>query len=230
MTFLGASCIYFFKKEPKRLKEIALGSSAGLMIGATFFSLLLPAIELLQQKIQFIFLPFSFLLGAIFVKVIHHLLLFKQKPNLSSKTLLLFLAMTIHNFPEGLAVGIAFSTPLENVLQNAALLSIGIGIQNFPEGLAISLPMYQDGQSRFQSLMYGQASALIEIPAALIGYFALSFFDFILPYALAFSAGAMIYVVIEEIIPEAKEENKSLSSYAFMIGFVIMMWFDLLFS
>ncbi len=136
--------------------------------------------------------------------------------------------MTIHNFPEGLAVGIAFASPLENVLQSACLLSIGIGIQNFPEGLAVSLPMYQTGKNRFKSFMYGQASALIEIPAALLGYFALSFFDTILPYALSFSAGAMIYVVIEELIPEAKQENQSLASYAFIVGFVIMMWFDLL--
>lgn len=227
MTFLGASCIFFFKKEPKRLKEIALGSSSGLMIGATFFSLLLPAIELLQQQtLLLFFLPISFLLGAIFVKLIHHLLSLNNP--FCSKALLLFLVMTIHNFPEGLAVGIAFASPLENVLQSACLLSIGIGIQNFPEGLAVSLPMYQTGKNRFKSFMYGQASALIEIPAALLGYFALSFFDTILPYALSFSAGAMIYVVIEELIPEAKQENQSLASYAFIVGFVIMMWFDLL--
>lgn len=140
-------------------------------------------------------------------------------------------AMTLHNIPEGLAVGVAFASPLPEARIAALILSIGIGIQNFPEGLAISLPMHQAGMTKFKALMYGQFSAIVEIPAALLGYFAATIFSSILPYALAFAGGAMLFVVVEELIPESKKNEASiLGSITCMLGFIIMMALDILLS
>lgn len=238
-TFMGSTLVYFVKKDNHRLNEIALGSSSGIMIAATFFSLLMPAINLLEGQPKYLlgFLPVAFLIGAIFVGAIdrflphEHLLTHEMEGKSShfSRAKLLMFAMTLHNIPEGLAVGVAFANPLPEARIAAIILSIGIGIQNFPEGLAISLPMHQSGASKFKSMMYGQYSALVEIPAALIGYFAATVFSSILPYALAFAGGAMLFVVVEELIPESKKNNSTiLGSITCMLGFIIMMALDIL--
>ena len=152
-------------------------------------------------------------------------------PSNYSKNKLLLLAMTLHNIPEGLAVGVAFAGCQNGNYLPALMVAIGIGIQNFPEGTAISLPLYQGGKSKFMSLLYGQFSAIVEIPAALIGFIFASLVNDILPFALCFAAGAMMFVCIEELIPEANTTKKiDFGTISFMIGFVVMMSFDIFFS
>lgn len=241
LTAIGSTLVYFIKNECKKLNEIALGSSSGIMIAATFFSLLLPAINLLENKskIHLFFLPVFFLIGAAFVGILdrilpHEHLITHEKEGLKShqsKAMLLMFAMTLHNIPEGLAVGVAFANSSHEARIAALILSIGIGIQNLPEGLAISLPMKNAGMSKFKSMMYGQFSALVEIPSALIGYLAATIFDQILPFALCFAAGAMLFVVVEELIPESKKNDSSiLGTITCMLGFMIMMTLDILLS
>lgn len=242
LTALGSTLVYFIKNENKKLNEIALGSSSGIMIAATFFSLLLPAITLLenQPKFYLALLPLVFMLGAGFVSVLDHLLPHEHlithekeglHPTHHTHANLLMFAMTLHNIPEGLAVGVAFANTLPEARIAALILSIGIGIQNLPEGLAISLPMKNAGMSKFKSMMYGQFSAIVEIPSAIIGYLAASIFNEILPFTLAFAAGAMLFVVVEELIPESKKNDASiLGSFTCILGFVIMMALDILLS
>ncbi len=239
-TLLGASLVYVTKKENKNLVSIALGSSAGIMIAASFFSLLLPAMDLLEglSKWYLLIIPFGFLCGVLFLSVIDKILPHEHmlshevegvKAKLSQNQLLM-LAMTLHNIPEGLAVGVAFACASENLIP-ALILSIGIGIQNFPEGTAISLPMHQYGKTKFQALMYGQFSGIIEIPAALIGYFFASMISNILPFALSFAAGAMLFVCVEDLIPEASCKNQiDIGAIACMAGFLIMMILDIMLS
>lgn len=139
--------------------------------------------------------------------------------------------MTLHNIPEGLAVGVAFAGCQNNNYLPALILAIGIGIQNFPEGTAISLPMHQSGKSRFIAMMYGQFSAIVEIPAALLGYLFATIINGILPFALCFAAGAMLFVCIEELIPEANSSDEiDVGTISFMIGFLIMMVLDIMLS
>lgn len=228
-TFLGASLVYFVKKDIHTLQEIALGSSSGIMIAATFFSLLLPAIDLLEQrpKYEMALLPVAFFIGAILIGILDKQITLGHNVSFS-KAKLLLIAMTLHNIPEGLAVGVAFAHPSLEAKMMALMLSIGIGIQNFPEGLAISLPMYQAGTSKFKAMMYGQYSALVEIPSAILGYLVASLFSQILPYALAFAGGAMMFVVVEELIPGSKQQNSLFSTTMTMLGFMIMMALDLL--
>lgn len=242
MTFLGASLVYFVKKANKKLVCIALGSSAGIMIAASFFSLLLPAKEQLENsgKLSLLMIPFGFICGVLCLMLIdktlphEHAILNVQEginPTKYSKNKLLMLAMTLHNIPEGLAVGVAFAGAVDGNYLSALILAIGIGIQNFPEGTAISLPMLQCGKSRFQAMMYGQFSALVEVPAALLGFIFASIANGILPFMLCFAAGAMFFVCVEELIPEANaSEDIDLGTISFMIGFVIMMSLDILLS
>lgn len=238
MTVLGASLVFLVKKESQKLISIALGIAAGIMIAASFFSLLLPAIEQLESRISLCIVPVGFLTGGMFLRlcdkylphehVISHELEGVKSP--LSKNKLLFLAMTLHNIPEGMAVGIAFAGAGNHLLP-AMILSIGIGIQNFPEGTALSLPMHQSGISRLKSMMYGQLSALVEIPSALLGFIFASFFHGILPFALSFAAGAMMFVCIEELIPEANATKEvDAGTVSFMIGFIIMMFLDIIFG
>ena len=201
MTFLGSSLVYFVKSKSQKLVSIALGLAAGIMIAATFFSLLLPAIHQIEGP-----------------------------TNTLSKNKLLLLAMTLHNIPEGLAVGIAIASVKTNLVP-ALILSIGIGIQNFPEGTAISLPLHESGISRFKAMMYGQYSALVEIPSALLGFLFAQLFSSILPFALSFAAGAMMFVCIEELIPEANAlKEVDVGTMSFMVGFMIMMMLDIMFG
>ncbi|MCB6706903.1 ZIP family metal transporter [[Clostridium] saccharogumia] len=242
MTFLGASLVLFVKSASKKLVCIALGSSAGIMIAASFFSLILPAKEQLEStgKLNLLIIPVGFICGVSLLMLIDKLLPHEHmmshvqegiNPDHYSKNKLLMLAMTLHNIPEGLAVGVAFAGCQNENYLAALILAIGIGIQNFPEGTAISLPMHQCGKSRFKAMMYGQFSALVEVPAALLGYAFATLINGILPFALCFTAGAMMFVCIEELIPEANAtEGIDLGTISFMVGFVIMMSLDILLS
>ena len=240
MTMLGASLVFFTKKNSKKLVSIALGSSAGIMIASSFFSLILPAMDLLENsgRLSLLIVPFGFLCGVLFLTVCDHLLphehmLSHEVEGVQSKlsqNQLLMLAMTLHNIPEGLAVGVAFAGCTNNLLP-ALILSIGIGIQNFPEGTAISLPMFQAGKSKFVSLMYGQFSGIVEIPAAIIAFIFASTVSNILPFSLCFAAGAMLFVCVEELIPEASTDGQiDIGAISTMAGFLIMMILDIMLS
>lgn len=240
MTFLGATLVYFTSKNNKHLVSIALGSSAGIMIAASFFSLLLPAINYLENssKMHMLIIPIAFLCGVLFLTLCDHFLPHEHmlshevegvKTKLSQNQLLM-LAMTLHNIPEGLAVGVAFATVTNNIVP-ALILSIGIGIQNFPEGTAISLPMFNGGKSKFVSMMYGQFSGIVEIPSAIIGYLFASTLTNILPFALSFAAGAMLFVCVEDLIPEASTNGEiDIGAISTMVGFFIMMTLDIMLS
>ena len=235
MTFLGSSLVYFVKSKSQKLVSMALGLAAGIMIAATFFSLLLPAIQQVGDHLLFM-IPFVFFIGGLFLRLCdkflpHEHIISHQKEgptNTLSKNKLLLLAMTLHNIPEGLAVGIAIAGVKTNLVP-ALILSIGIGIQNFPEGTAISLPLHESGISRFKAMMYGQYSALVEIPSALLGFLFAQLFSSILPFALSFAAGAMMFVCIEELIPEANALKEiDVGTMSFMVGFMIMMMLDVM--
>ena len=240
-TLIGSLLVLFVKGENKKLVCMALGVAAGIMIAASFFSLLLPAKEQLESmsKIHLTILPLGFLCGAGFLrlcdKFLPHEHLMSQDveglPSSFSKSKLLMLAMTLHNIPEGLAVGVAFAGCINGNLLPAFILSIGIGIQNFPEGTAISLPMHQSGKTKFQAIMYGQFSGIVEIPSALIGYFFATLINGILPFALSFAAGAMMFVCIEDLIPEANSTSDiDIGTMSCIAGFLIMMALDVLLS
>ncbi len=239
-TFLGASLVYVTRKENKNLVSIALGSSAGIMIAASFFSLILPAMELLEglNRIYLLVIPAGFLCGVLFLTLCDHFLphehmLSHEREGIDAKlsqNQLLMLAMTLHNIPEGLAVGVAFACASHDIIP-ALILSIGIGIQNFPEGTAIALPMHQYGKSKFVAMMYGQFSGIIEIPSAILGYLFATTINNILPFALCFAAGAMLFVCVEELIPEASCKNQiDIGAISCMGGFLIMMILDIMLS
>lgn len=242
MTALGASLVFFFKNLNKRVSNMMLGFAAGVMIAASFWSLLAPAIELSASMGRWSFIPslVGFLLGGLFLlcidKMIPHLHLgFPDEAREGgageqSRNALLVLAITIHNIPEGLAVGVAFgaiSRGEPSSLVAAIVLAVGIGIQNFPEGAAVSIPMRTAGASRARSFFYGQLSAVVEPIFAVVGALLVTVVTPILPYALAFAAGAMIFVVVEELIPESQlGDGSDLSAVGAMLGFAIMMALD----
>ena len=211
------------------------------MVAASFWSLLAPGIEMSPGDGFIKVLPASigFALGALFIflldKILPHIHInFKDSEGIKTpwhKTTLLVLAITLHNIPEGLAVGVLFggvSLGLpEATISGAVVLALGIGIQNFPEGVAVSMPMRRLGASRIKSFWYGQLSAIVEPLAAVLGAFAVTFFSPLLPYALSFAAGAMIFVVIEEVIPEAQQDKYTdFATMGFILGFIIMMSLD----
>lgn len=242
MTLFGASLVWFVKHESEKLICIALGSSAGIMIAASFFSLLLPAKEQLADAPTWhlLIIPTGFACGVLFLRLCdrllphEHMMSHEQEginPDKFSKNKLLMLAMTLHNIPEGLAVGVAFAGCTDGNYLPALVLAIGIGIQNFPEGTAISLPMHQSGKSKFSAMMYGQFSALVEIPAAILGYIFATMINDLLPLALSLAAGAMMFVCIEELIPEANStSNVDTGTISCMVGFIIMMTLDIMLS
>lgn len=241
LTALGASFVFFFKGMNRAFFDGMLGFTGGVMVAASFWSLLAPAIEISKGDgfIKVIPAAIGFALGAIFIfildKILPHLHInFKETEGIKSpwqRTTLLVLAITLHNIPEGLAVGVLFGGVAagipEATIAGAVTLAIGIGIQNFPEGIAVSMPLRRMGMSRRKSFMYGQSSALVEPIAAVLGAVAVTFFTPILPYALAFAAGAMIYVVVEEVIPETQlEKNTDIATLGFIGGFIVMMTLD----
>ena len=247
VTALGASMVFFFKSINIKVLNSMLGFAAGVMIAASFWSLLAPAIEMSDASGNTAWLPavVGFLAGGAFL-----LLVDKTLPHLHlnlpinkaegiktswERSVLLILAITLHNIPEGLAVGVAFgalaSSPDVGVLGGAIALAIGIGIQNFPEGAAISVPLRREGFSRSKAFWYGQLSGIVEPIAGVIGAYLVITITPLLPYALSFAAGAMIFVVIEELIPESQTGNETdLSTIGAMLGFAVMMVLDVAFG
>ncbi|MGB2338707.1 MAG: ZIP family metal transporter, partial [Flavobacteriaceae bacterium] len=241
MTALGASFVFFFKTMNRAFLDGMLGFTGGVMVAASFWSLLAPGIEMSPGEgfVKVIPAAVGFGLGALFIfgldKVLPHLHINFQKPEGVKtpwhRSTLLVLAITLHNIPEGLAVGVLFGGVAaglpEASIAGAVVLAMGIGIQNFPEGVAVSMPMRRHGLSRWKSFMYGQSSAIVEPIAAVIGALAVTFFTPILPYALAFAAGAMIFVVVEEVIPETQQDKYTdIATLGFIGGFIVMMTLD----
>ena len=245
-TALGASIILFVKRVSQKLIDGMLGFSAGIMIAASFWSLLNPAIDQvmnLSGKSGFWVIAVGFLLGGLCLwamdKVIPHIHMFAKKaegPHTKlKKSTLMMLAITLHNIPEGLSVGVAFGaaslTNDETLLAGAIGLAIGIAFQNFPEGTAISAPMYADGIAKRKAVIMGALSAAVEPIAAVIGSILVIQISAILPFALSFAAGAMIFVVVEELIPESQANgNTDFATMMAMVGFTIMMTLDVVLS
>lgn len=244
VTALGAALVFFFKEINRRLLNSMLGFASGVMIAASFWSLLAPAIEMTEESGGLPWLPavVGFLGGGTFLwitdKTLPHLHPGMPQDKAEGiktsweRSVLLVLAITLHNIPEGLAVGVAFGAlgagSTEASLSAALALALGIGIQNFPEGAAVSIPLRREGMSRFKSFLYGQASGIVEPIAGVIGAAAVIFMKPLLPYALSFAAGAMIYVVVEELIPEGHKDEKHSDAVTVgaMIGFAVMMFLD----
>jgi len=241
LTALGASVVFLFKTMNRKTLNGMLGFTGGVMVAASYWSLLAPAIEMTEGEGFVKVFPsvVGFILGAGFLflldKVLPHVHInFKEKEGIKTpwqRTTLLVLAITLHNIPEGLAVGVLFGGVAAGVpeatIAGAAVLAMGIGLQNFPEGIAVAIPLKRMGMSRRRSFLYGQSSALVEPIAGVLGAVAVSFFTPVLPYALAFAAGAMIFVVVEEVIPETQQDGHSdIATLGFMAGFVVMMMLD----
>lgn len=243
VTALGAASVFFFKTISKKILDGMLGFAAGVMIAASFWSLLTPSIEISESLGLVPWVPalLGFLAGGAFLrlvdKILPHIHLFESiekaegvKTSLQKSTLLV-LAITLHNIPEGLAVGVAFGAVAAGIpsasLAGAIALAIGIGLQNFPEGMAVSVPLRREGLSRGKSFWYGQLSGIVEPIAGVVGAAAVLSMRGILPYALAFAAGAMIFVVIEEVVPESQSSgNTDIATLGAMLGFAVMMVLD----
>ena len=243
MTIAGAGVVIFVKEINRKVLDGMLGLAAGVMIAASYWSLLAPAIELSENKPLPSFIPplIGFLLGGISLlfidKILPHLHLgmaIDDSEGIKTKwrrSTLLVLAITLHNIPEGMAVGVAFGAAAagfpEASVAGAVALALGIGIQNFPEGTAVSVPLRREGMSRLKSFWYGTLSGIVEPIAGVIGVLVVLSSQAILPYALSFAAGAMIFVVAEEVIPEAQQEgNNDIATMGVIFGFVIMMTLD----
>lgn len=237
ITVLGAAIVFFFKKVNKTFMDGMLGFAAGVMIAASFWSLLSPSIEMANSLNlnSWLIATLGFLSGGILLFISDKIfdILDKNKNNNSSKkrVMMLISSITIHNIPEGLAVGIAFgsiSYGLEGAtIISACLLALGIGLQNFPEGSAVSIPLLREGYSRKKAFLYGSLSAIVEPISGVIGALLVLKIRLLLPFLLAFAAGAMIYVVVEELIPESQtNEKKDYMALFTLIGFSIMMILD----
>lgn len=241
-TTLGAACVFFLRDRIKPLVQKGLlGFASGVMVAAAVWSLLIPAIDMSESMGKFSFVPavVGFILGTAFLllmdKIVPHLHLDSEEPEGMKSTLkkntMLVLAVTLHNIPEGMAVGVVFAGLVNGnssiTVAGAFALAVGIAIQNFPEGAIISLPLKSEGTSRKKAFLYGVASGIVEPIAAGITILLTSFVVPILPYLLSLAAGAMIYVVVEELIPEASEgEHSNICTIGFAVGFLIMMTLD----
>lgn len=243
LTALGAALVFFFKEINKKVLDAMLGFAAGVMIAASYWSLLAPAIEMSEQMGLPPWMPaiVGFATGGLFLKFVDsylpHLHLFEPIEKAEGiktswqRSVLLVMAITLHNIPEGLAVGVAFGAVAAGLpsatIAGAIALAIGIGLQNFPEGAAVSIPLRREGISRAKSFWYGQLSGMVEPVAGVAGAAAVFFARPLLPYALSFAAGAMIYVVIEELIPESQTSgNSDIATMGTMLGFCVMMFLD----
>lgn len=243
LTALGAATVLVVRKVGERLLSAMLGLAAGIMLAASYWSLLAPGIELAEAQGTPGWIPAAvgFLLGGAVVRMADLLLPhlhpgrdLREGPDSAwRRSTLLMAAMTIHNVPEGLAIGVAFGAasvadPMGASLGGAIALTIGIGIQNFPEGVAVAVPLRADGMSRWRAFSYGQASAIVEPVAAVVGAVGVIVVSWLLPYALSFAAGAMVFVVVEELIPESQAEvrHHDLATLAAMVGFAVMMVLD----
>lgn len=241
-TTLGAACVFVLKNELKPLlQKTLLGFASGVMVAASVWSLLIPAIDMSEEMGKLAFLPAAvgFALGIVFLLLmdglVPHMHLDSDKPEglpaPLKRTTMLVLAVTLHNIPEGMAVGVVFAGLLSKnsniTLAGALALSVGIAIQNFPEGAIISLPLRSEGITRKKAFTYGMFSGIVEPLAAGITILLAGVLQPILPYLLAFAAGAMIYVVVEELLPEASEgEHSNITTIGFAVGFLIMMILD----
>lgn len=235
MTSMGALLIFFFNKMSKTLNVITLGLASGIMFSASIFSLLLPSIEYSEAslgKYKVISISIGLLLGGLFMIILDIITskIFKKNDK-NAKTFRFFTAITVHNIPEGLSVGFAIGTVVatNSSPMLAFTFALGIAIQNFPEGLATALPIYSATQNKRKSCILAILSGAVEPLFAVVGYFLATSLTNLLPWLLTFSAGAMIYVIIEELTPEIHIENKPYGSWAFIIGFVVMMILDLSF-
>ena len=244
VTAAGAALVFFTKTVKPKLMDCMLGFAAGVMIAASFWSLLAPGIEMAQElgHIPWLTAAIGFMGGGLFMRLTDRLLphlhlgldIGKTEGIKTSwqRSTLLVLAITLHNIPEGLAVGVAFGAVAANLpsatLGGAIALAIGIGLQNFPEGAAVSLPLRREGMGRTKSFFMGQASGVVEPIAGVLGAAFVIYMQNILPYALCFAAGAMIFVVVEELIPESQrnEANIDLVTISTMAGFTVMMILD----
>lgn len=244
MTALGASAVFFGKTVNRKLLDGMLGFASGVMIAASFFSLLAPAVSMSQSGPVPAWVPavVGFLVGGGFLYLIDKILPHlhpgeQQAEGIKSswqRSVLLVLAITLHNIPEGLAVGVGFGVAALGIetasVSSAVALALGIGIQNFPEGMAVSMPLRSENISKRKAFMLGQLSGIVEPISAVIGFWAVSLMRNLLPYALSFAAGAMIYVVAEELIPESKRSAASghsdIPTIGVMVGFALMMLLD----
>ena len=243
VTALGSSMVFFFKSINRKLLNAMLGFAAGVMIAASFWSLLNPAIAMAEESGKTPWIPavIGFLSGGAFLlmvdKILPHLhlgLTVDKAEGIKTswqRSVLLVLAITLHNIPEGLAVGVAFgalaNNPDTGMLAGAIALALGIGLQNFPEGAAVSIPLRREGFSRLKAFNYGQLSGIVEPIAGVIGAYMVLAIEPLLPYALSFAAGAMIFVVVEELIPESQNGHETdLSTIGAMLGFATMMLLD----
>jgi len=243
VTALGATLVFFFRTINRLVLNAMLGFAAGVMIAASFWSLLKPAIEMQEESGGIAWLPavIGFMTGGAFLlmidKILPHLHLGLETAKAEGiktswqRSILLVLAITMHNIPEGLAVGVAFGVLAQNwttaAFGGAIALAFGIGLQNFPEGAAISIPLRREGLSRLKAFWYGQLSGFVEPVAGVLGATLVLLVKPLLPYALSFAAGAMIYVVVEELIPESQTGNETdMSTIGAMIGFSVMMFLD----
>jgi ZIP family zinc transporter len=243
VTALGAGLVFFFKEVSKNVLNLMLGFAAGVMIAASFWSLLAPGIELAENMGMTPWVPplVGFLLGGAFLygvdKLLPHLHLNQPRSEAEGisttwqRSVLLVLAITLHNIPEGLAVGVAFGAAAAGIpsasIGAAIALALGIGIQNFPEGTSVSVPLRREGFGLFKSFAYGQFSGVVEPVAGVLGAVAVLAMRPLLPYALSFAAGAMIYVVVEELIPSAQQgKNTDVATIGAMVGFSVMMTLD----
>lgn len=247
ITALGASVVFFFKNINQKFIDLTMGFAAGVMLAASFWSLLNPAIEMAESSSIAAWIPAAtgFMAGGLFImgvdKILPHLHVgFPRKETEGietkwHKSILLVSAITLHNIPEGLAIGVAFGAVASGApgasLAGAITLAIGIGIQNFPEGMSVSVPLRNGGFTRFKSFMYGQFSGFVEPIAGMIGAAAVLTIEPLLPYALSFAAGAMIFVVVEELIPESHlHGNTDLATFGTLLGFTVMMILDVAFG
>lgn len=243
LTAAGASMVVFVPVMKRKVLDAMLGFTGGVMVAASFWSLLAPAIEMSPGEgfLRVIPSAVGFSLGALFIygldKFMPHLHINFQVSEAEGvqtnwhRTTLLVLAITLHNIPEGLAVGVLFGGAAAGIegatFAGALALAIGIGLQNFPEGIAVSMPLRRQGVSKWKSAWYGQLSAIVEPVAGVIGAIAVMQMQVVLPYALAFAAGAMIYVVIEEVVPETQRDDfTDIATLGFIGGFVVMMALD----
>lgn len=246
VTALGAALVFFTRKMNYKVLDSMMGFAAGVMIAASFWSLLVPSIDMAAAQGMIMWIPpvIGFLLGGIFLRISDYFLPHlhigfpedeKEGVDTSWKrATLLVLAITLHNIPEGLAIGVLFGAAASGLhiaggatVAAAVALAVGIGLQNFPEGTAVSFPLRREGVSRGKSFWYGQLSGVVEPMSAVVGAAAVLYIHPILPYALAFAAGAMIFVVVEELIPESQiHGNADLATLGTMVGFCIMMVLD----
>lgn len=240
VTAIGAAIVFLFKKVNKTLMDAMLGFAAGVMIAASYFSLLNPAIEMANNlnMIPYIVTTIGFLAGGVLLFIGDKVFtvidkkMAKNSNKSIKRSLMLIISITLHNIPEGLAVGVSFGSIIYALngssIESASLLALGIGLQNFPEGTAVSVPLRREGFSRGKAFMYGSLSGIVEPIAGVLGAILVLKVRMLLPFLLSFAAGAMIYVVIEELIPESQtNEKKDLMAFFTLIGFSVMMILDI---